>query len=206
MNNPLFEESDRMTNVAYYQLHLAKGSWLAAINIQGNLNEYSIDPSAAGYSTITTGTGTATTTSKILNQSFYPKYNFGLSLPLDIFSRIPANVKIARENYLIAQANKNERFREIKALVLTSYEDYLLSWQKLQIQTSITSDAYTNYQLAEDDFRKNVIKSDDYNKAYRNWIAEKLTQLELQRNLNVTKIELERYTGVSLDEILKENQ
>jgi outer membrane protein TolC len=115
-------------------------------------------------------------------------------------------VKIARENYLIAQANKNERFREIKALVLTSYEDYLLSWQKLQIQTSITSDAYTNYQLAEDDFRKNVIKSDDYNKAYRNWIAEKLTQLELQRNLNVTKIELERYTGVSLDEILKENQ
>jgi outer membrane protein TolC len=187
-------------------LHLAKGSWLAAINIQGNLNEYSIDPSAAGYSTITTGTGTATTTSKILNQSFYPKYNFGLSLPLDIFSRIPANVKIARENYLIAQANKNERFREIKALVLTSYEDYLLSWQKLQIQTSITSDAYTNYQLAEDDFRKNVIKSDDYNKAYRNWIAEKLTQLELQRNLNVTKIELERYTGVSLDEILKENQ
>lgn len=201
LNNPAYEVSDRLTNVAYYQLHLAKGNWLSTISAQGNINEYTINPSSAGYTTITTGT----TVSKIANQSYYPKYNFGLSLPFDIFTRNINNVKIARENYLIAQANKNDKFRQIKADVLTKYEDYLLAKQKLELQIQMTQDAYTNYQIAERDYRLNVIKAEDYSKAYKNWAGEQVTKLDLQRNLNVTKIDLEKIIGVKLEDVLREN-
>ena len=114
-------------------------------------------------------------------------------------------MKIARENYLIAQATKNDKFRELKALVLTRYEDYLLARQKIEFQIQITQEAYDNYKIAEDGYRRNLIKADDYSKAYRNWVTEQITKLDLQRNLNVTKIEVERVIGVKLDDVLKEN-
>ena len=191
MNNPAYEVSDRLTSVAYYQLHLAKGSWLSAIGFQFNANQYTL---AKQHDTGTTS-----------NPIYYPQYNLGIAIPFDIFTRNSNNVKIARENYLIAQANRNDKFRQIKADVLTKYEDYLLAKQKLELQIQMTQEAYTNYQIAERDYRLNVIKVEDYNKAYKNWAGEQVTKLELQRNLNVTKIDLEKIIGVKLDDVLREN-
>jgi outer membrane protein TolC len=194
MNNPAYEVSDRLTNVAYYQLHLAKGNWLSSISAQYNANDYTLFHNKA------------TTTNGVTTQPiYYPQYNFGLSLPFDIFTRNINNIKIAREQYLIAQANRNDKFRQIKADVLTKYEDYLLAKQKLELQIQMTEEAYTNYQIAERDYRQNVIKAEDYNKAYKNWAGEQVTKLDLQRNLNVTKIDLEKIIGVKLDDVIREN-
>ncbi|MBS1948959.1 MAG: TolC family protein [Bacteroidetes bacterium] len=189
LNNPAYEVTDRLTNVARYQIKLAKSSWFTSISAQYNANEYTLFPKTTSSS----------------NPIYYPRYNFGVGLPFDIFTRVPNNVKIARENYLIAEANKNDKFRQIKADVLTKYEDYLLSKQKLELQIAIAQDAYTSYILAEDNFKKNIIKADDLTKAYRNWVSEQVAKLDLQRNLNVAKIDLEKIIGVKLDDVLKEN-
>ena len=194
LNNPSYEITDRLTYVAMYQLHLAKGTWLAALSAQGNLNEFTIQSIA--------GTGSATTNSIA---SYFPKYNFGISIPFDIITRNSNNVKIARENVYIAQAQKNDKFRQVKAEVLTKYEDYLLAKQKLDLQSQMAQDAYSNYQVADRDYRLNVIKAEDYNKAYRTWADEQIKKLELQRNLNVTKIDIERLIGVKLDDVLRES-
>jgi outer membrane protein TolC len=193
LNNPSYEITDRLTYVAMYQLHLTKGNWLAALSAQGNLNEFTIQSIA--------GTGSSSTNAIA---SYFPKYNFGISIPFDIITRNSNNVKIARENVYIAQAQKNDKFRQIKADVLTKYEDFLLAKQKLDLQSQMAQDAYTNYQVAERDYRLNVIKAEDYNKAYRTWADEQIKKLELQRNLNVTKIEIERLIGVKLDDVLRE--
>ena len=193
MNNPAYEISDRQVNIAEYQVRLAKGTWLSAISAQGNINEFSINKSAAG------------STNGVSNPIYYPKYNFGISIPFDIISRNGNNVRIARENYLIAQANKNDKFRQIKADVLTKYEDYLLAKQKVGLQIEITQDAYTSYQLAERDYRQNVMKADDYSKYYKLWVGEQVTKLDLQRNLNVAKIDLEKIIGIRLEDVLREN-
>ena len=194
MNNPAYEISDRLSNVAAYQVRLAKGSWLASISAQGNINEFTINPKSAG-----------TGSNGVSNPIYYPRYNFGISIPFDIISRNSNNVKIAKENYLIAQANKNDKFRQIRADVLTKYEDYLLARQKLELQIEITQDAFTSYQVAESNFRKDIIKAEEFSKAYRNWVTEQVTKLDLQRNLNVTKIDLEKIIGVKLDDVLKEH-
>ncbi len=201
MNNPTYEISDRLANVAEYQLRIAKGSWLTALNAAGNINEFTINKSAAGSTVVTTSSGTTS----IPNQSYYPRYNFGLSIPFDMFTRIPNNVKIAKENYFIAQAQKNDRYRQIRAEVLTKYEDYLLANQKMEIQIQIAQDAYTNYQVIEKSYLQNNIKTDDLNRAYKQWAIEQIAKLDLQRNLNVSKIDLERIIGVKLDDVLKQN-
>ncbi len=191
MQNPTYEIADRRVSIASYQVKKAKGSWLSIITVQGNLNEFAFK-GAQTVNGITTNPST-----------YYPKYNIGASIPFDIFSSKKNDTKIAKENYGIAQAEKNQRFREIKALVLTKYEDYLLSQQKLEFQSQITQDARTSYLASEKDFQEGAIKQDDYNKSYRSYTDEKIRQAEYLRNYNVIKLELESMIGISMDELLK---
>ena len=196
LQNPNYEIADRRVSIASYQVKKAKGNWLSSVAIQGNLNEFALKGS-----TTTIGPGGIPVTTN--PSTFYPKYNFGVNIPFNIISDRNNEVKIAKENLSIAQAEKNQRFREIKAQVLTKYEDYLLLQQKLDFQSQVTQDARTAYLTAEKDFQEGAIKQDDYNKSYRNYTEEKVKQLEFQRNFNVIKLELESMIGISMDDLLK---
>ena len=192
LQNPNYEVADRKVAIASYQIKKAKGAWLAPVVLQGNLNQFSIEKQPASSSP--NGVNPA---------SFYPKYNIGASIPLDMFSARRNDVKIAKENLSIAQAEKNQRFREIKAEVLTKYEDYLLFQQKLDFQSQVTQDARTAYLASEKDFQEGAIKQEDYNKSYRGYTDEKIKQAEFLRNYNVIKLELEAMIGISMDDLLK---
>ncbi|HLX93372.1 MAG TPA: TolC family protein [Puia sp.] len=185
LQNPLYEIADHHVTIAEYNIRLAKTSWLAQIIVAGNLNEFSIDPKAAGTASV-----------------YYPRYNFGISIPLDIFSRSANNTKIAYEKYMIAQAERNDRFRMIKAEILTRYEDYVLSKQKLQFQYQITKNAFEAYSKAEIDFKNNLIKIEDLNAFNSKYIDEQIKRLELQRNYNMSKIEIEKLIVVKLDDVI----
>lgn len=193
MQNPNYEVADRKVAIAGYQVSKAKGSWLNAVAVQGNVNEFTLKGSKTDPVTgVTTNPG-----------AFYPKYNIGATIPLDMFSSKKNDIKIAKENLSIAQAEKNQRFREIKAEVLTKYEDYLLAQQKLEFQSQVTQDARTAYLAAEKDFQEGAIKQEDYNKSYRGYTEEKMKQAEFLRNYNVVKLDLEKMIGISMDELLK---
>jgi outer membrane protein TolC len=185
LQNPQYEIADHNLNIMIYNIHIAKSAWLGTFIAQGNENEFTIFKNSGGN-----------------NPIYYPLYNFGVSIPFDIFSKIPNNVKIAKENYLIAQATRNDKFRQIKAEVLTKYEDYLVAKQKLELQTQIRQDAYNLYKKAEKDFEDNTIKLDEFNRASGAWITAQMGELDYRRNLNVTKIELEKMIGVRLDDVL----
>ncbi len=194
MQNPNYEIADRKVAIAAYQVKKAKGSWLSIVGVQGNINEFSLK---GGTTDPVTGIKTPSP------GSFYPKYNIGASIPFDMFSAKKNDVRIAKENLSIAEAEKNQRFREIKAQVLTKYEDYLLCQQRLDGQSQVTQDARTAYLAAEKDFQEGAIKQEEYNKSYRSYTDEKIKQAEYIRNYNVIKLELESMIGISMDDLLK---
>jgi outer membrane protein TolC len=191
LQNPNYEIADRKVAIAAYQVKKAKGGWLSTIAVQGNLNEFAFK----GTSVVN---GVATNPS-----TYYPRYNIGANIPFSLFSDKRNDVKIAKENFSIAQAEKNQHFREIKVLVLSKYEDYLLAQQKLDFQSQVTQDARAAYLAAEKDFQEGAIKQDDYNKSYRNYTDEKIRQLEYIHNYNVIKLEMESVIGISMDELMK---
>lgn len=186
MQNPSYEIVDRLIAVSKYQVKKAKGSWLGVIGIQGNLNEFSITPPAGSAA----------------GSLYFPRYNIGVTIPLDIFSTKSNDIKIAKQNQGIAEAQKNQKFREIKARVLTKYEDYLMFKAKSEAQNQVTQDAYLVYMTAEKDFSDGFLKQDDYNKAVRLYQDEKIKALELTRNYNVVKIEMEEMIGVPVEYVL----
>jgi outer membrane protein TolC len=191
VQNPTYEMADHAANAAEYQVRIAKGNWLNIISASGNANEFTVNQ--------LTHTGNAAT-----QNIYYPKYNLGITVPMDIFSRQKNTVKIAKENYLIAEAQKNDRFRQIKADVLTKYEDYLLDKQMLDFQSQVAQDQFTLYKRSEKDFQDGIIKLEEFEKSYKGWVDEQTKKLLYQRNLNVIKLELERIIGVKLEDVLQQ--
>lgn len=190
LQNPKFEVADRSVNVANYQLSKAKGGWLGALSATGNLNELSLKQNSGG------GTGA-------VNQAtLFPRYNFSLNLPLDYFTSRANEVKIARENVYIANAEKNEQYRDIRKAVLSKYEDYLMHKEKLELITRMTQSEYTEYKLAEKDFADGLITPEVFKRAENSYYEQQMRKVELQRNFNVAKLELEQMIGVSIDDVL----
>lgn len=182
LQNPSFEIADRKVSIATYQLERTKGDWLNVITPNLNLNEFTIKP-------------------KTGNQ-FLPLWNVGITVPLNYYFTNKNNNRIARENLYIAEAEKNERYREVRARVLTRYEDYLMYKEMLELQSRVTTDAFLLWRQRENDFADNAIGIDEYNRVYGLYKEQQDRKLQAQRNLNVAKIDLEAMIGISIDELL----
>ena len=183
LQNPTYEVVDRQVNKSLYELKKAKGSWLSPLMATGNVNEFSInqDPNVP---------------------NFYPRYNFSVTVPLDLFSAKRNDVRIARENVLIAEAEKNQRYRQIRSEVLTAYEDYLMYKEMLDIQARLTQDQQTTLKTREKDFEDGLINAEEYNKYYATYSEQKGKLVEAVRNLNASKIALEAMIGIPLEQAL----
>jgi outer membrane protein TolC len=189
MQGPSYELMDHGTLVATYNIRLAKSAYLSLFSAQANVNEFTITgaPSQNG----------------VAIPYYYPKYNFSLNVPFDIFTRTTNTVKIAKQNYYMATAAKNEKFRDIKADILTKYENYLLAKQLVELQGKITQAEYATVKRAESDFGANLIKLDEVERAQKSYIGEQVKSLTLQKDLNLTKIEIEKIIGVKIEEVEK---
>ena len=129
--------------------------------------------------------------------------NFGVALPLGLLTTRSKDIDIAREGIGISIAQKNEHDRVLREVVLTKYEDYLLASELLKYQKQLYEDVHSDFLTIERDYAAAKIKVEEYNKAYRDDNTENTKLIILQRNLNVTILELERYIGVKLEDVLK---
>ncbi|MDI3318197.1 TolC family protein [Pinibacter soli] len=184
IQNPTYEVADRKVAIANQELSKTKNKILGQVVLSGNLNELSINPPKDGYNV------------------YYPRYNIGATLPLDLFITRSKEINIAKENLGIAQAERNERYRLIKAEVLTAYEDYLMAKQKVEFQSQITQDAFQEYKQQERDFSDGIIEQKEYNAGFKKWTEEQSRKIEMQRNLNVIKLNIEAMIGMPFDELL----
>jgi outer membrane protein TolC len=189
MQNPVYEMADHASLAASYQINIAKSAYLGLFSAQANVNEFTISQHKDASGAVI--------------PNYYPIYNFGVNIPFDIFTRTSNNVKIAKENFYMTTAAKNQKFREIKADVLTKYENYLLARQLVELQSRITQSEYATLKRAESDFAENLIKLDDVEKAQKSYISEQVRSLTLQRDLNLSKIEIEKVIGVKIEQVEK---
>ncbi len=186
MQNPVYEMADHAALAATYQIKIAKSAYLGLLSAQGNINEFTISKPTYNGTQI---------------PYYYPRYNLALNIPFDIFTRTTNTVKIAQENYYMAAAAKNQKFREIKADVLSKYENYLLAKQLVELQGQITQGEYATLKRAESDFSENLIKLDEVERVQKSYIMEQVKSLTLQKDLNLSKIEIEKVIGVPIEDV-----
>lgn len=163
----------------------ANWAWLNIFSAAYNINEFTINP-------------TEETKERAL---FYPRYNFGARLDLGKVVEYPADIKIAKEQVSIASATLNAQRISLRALVLRTYQTYLLAKETLELQIISTEDAFSRFSLSEQRFKNGEITLEQYNDALAAYNAGRRNQLEAEAKFNIEKINLEELIGIPLEEV-----
>ncbi len=189
--NKLVEEANKNVSVtrealneaeiAKYQLSASKIQWLNYVSITGNLNEFTLSPT------------------KYENQAtFYPRYNFSLSIPLGSFFTNAYNTKIARYNLSIAKDRQKFSAIQLRSDVLSKFEEYIQARELLKFQSVVLNDEETVHVLSEKKFKSNQISLEEFNNSSKSLFLEKSKIIELQKNYSIAKYELEALVGALL--------
>jgi outer membrane protein TolC len=185
-NHPTNEVLRRQLAIAQYEVRGGAANWLDMITIQGNLNEFNIDQRQNDENAVPT---------------FFPRYNFGLRIPLGIFITNSVNAKQNRELVSIAESELNAKKLEIRSVVLKAYNDYLYMEQVLKIQTQQFSDTESNFKLAEQRFKRGEITFDAYSTFQNNVNLSTIRLLDADRNFKNAKLDIEQLIGIRLEDV-----
>lgn len=163
----------------------ANWAWLDMFIASYNINEYTINPTEA-------------TRDRAL---FYPKYNLGAHLNLAKFVEVPMDIKIAKKEVEKMDATLNNQKISLRAIVLRTYQDYLLAKEILKIQTISTEEAFSRFSLSEQRFKNGEITLEQYNESVAIYNAGRKSKLEAETKFNIEKINLEELIGIPLEDV-----
>ena len=182
LQGPEAKALEHQNKINDYQLKSAQNQWLNLLALSANYNDQSF-------------TKTPTT------NYVYPKYFFGLTVPLGTILSKTA-VKSARESIEIGKNNQEILRRTIREQVLTAYKEYKAYNELISIQGELVNDVQAELVKAEEKFKNGTITIEAYNIAQKSNNSElaALINLKLQRDLK--KLEIEKMIGVRLETVL----
>ncbi|MGZ5287144.1 MAG: TolC family protein, partial [Flavisolibacter sp.] len=170
-----------------YQLRKARSSWLNLLSISGTFNEQTFakdDPS--GPTTYV-----------------FPRYNFGVSVPLGIIFSKGLDIKSAKAGVELSKNNQTQLVRNIKADILSKYRQYRNLEARILAQSLVVDDEEAIYLQMKEKFKNGQTSFELHNvasKSYNNEIEKKMN-LEMQKDL--LEFEIERIIGVELESIIR---
>lgn len=170
-------------NVARYETKAASAEWLNTVRVSGNLNEFNIDASDN------------------VRSQFFPRYNIGVIIPLGIFVSTPAYVKRGKEMEEIAAHNINSQKLAIRATVLKLYNEYLMYKDVFSIRTQELEETSTSFQVLEQRFKAGQEVYERYTAGLTLVNQVKIARVEAQTNFMNSKLSLEEYIGVKLEDV-----
>ncbi|MCW3465406.1 TolC family protein [Chitinophaga nivalis] len=188
MNNPRLKAARLERDKTVYELNKANANWLNYVTVGANLNEVSLRM----YK------GENNNTQNL----YYPLWNVGISVPLGSLISKPNDVKIARKNVELATQQQELLSRNVRAVVLSKYQNYLLKKELLTLQNEITEDDYAAFSQAEQKFSTGGITYDEYSISSKRYNAELVKKITLETDLSQAKLDLEEIIGIKLEEAL----
>lgn len=184
---PNYAQTLYQQKIFEYQLKKQRSSWLNLLTLSTTYNDQSFaKPSGGG------------TTAYV-----YPKFYFGISIPLGLIVANSTDVKITRQSELIAKSQQEELAKSIKASVLTNYKQYRANEKLLVIQNQAVDDEQANFLSIEQKFRSGTATLDAYNEASKKYNDEVVKAINLQLQQDLIKVELERLIGRKLEDVIK---
>jgi outer membrane protein TolC len=184
LQGPHYEAMGHLVNASKNQLSLARRAWFNLLAVSVNYNDQTFaKPSNVGY--------------------VYPKYYFGLTLPIGLFFTMGPQVRTARENVKVAQANQEESARNLRMEVLSKYRTYRNYEALILLQNTIVVDQQAALTQVEQKFRDGTASIDQFSLANKAFGEEKAKLLNLQLAQDLVRLDIERIIGASLDSVIK---
>ncbi len=185
--NPAIKVRDYERAKTVSELNKAGASWLNYVTASANLNAVTlkiVDQNALG------------------TQLYYPLWNVGINVPLGSLVGKGADVKIARRNLDIATAQQEMARRQITAMVLAKYRDYMKNRALLELQRESTDEDQAAFEQAEAKYSSSSITYEEYNLASKRYKDGQARIITLERDIAVSKLEVEEIIGVKLEDVI----
>lgn len=185
VNNYQIMMQKSRVNEMQYEVKKSKAAWLNNIAVTGNLNEANLKSSNTGGQNV-----------------FFPRYNFGLTLPLGTFFTKSNDTKIAKEKYNQEVYNLKGQLELLKKAIKVEYQNYLSNKYFIALHESVIQDEKVLLSVVEAKFSKNEVSLDAYTQSSKRYNDALIKKVELLKNLNTSKLELEGLLGMKLEEAL----
>jgi len=159
-------------------------TWLDMIRIQGNLNEFTMNPE------------------NFIRSQYFPRYNFSIAFTLGDFTSIPQQNRTKRVDAEVARLSVDSQRIYIKSEVLRRYNHYLSVRNRLEIQKKLESEIGVNLELARSKFTQGNETYDVLSGLVEKYYNLQLTTRELEEGLGEATLNLEEMIGVKLESVL----
>jgi outer membrane protein TolC len=184
-NNPTNRVVELEVTAAEYEHQAAKAGYLDVFSVMGNLNEFNLS------------------TDPVRRQAaaFWPRYNISAMFNIGQIARTSAQVKQTREMTKIKQEEIGVRKLELRAEVLTLYENYRMHLEVAKLQRELENNVYSSFLIAEDNFKNGEITLEEYNTFLKEINMERMRTITTENAYWTSKYELEKVLGISLEDI-----
>ena len=184
LQGPQYQSLGHKVNIAQSDLIRAKRSWLNLLAVSVNYNDQTFaKPVQGGY--------------------VYPKYFFGLTIPIGLFFSLGPQIQSARESLEVSKNAREETARDLKAEVLAKYKQYKNYRELILLENTIVVDQQAAFSQVEKKFKDGTATIEQYNLANKLYSDELTKKLNLQLSQDLIKLDIERLIGTNLENVTK---
>ena len=181
VNYPRVKKYDHKITEAKLGINKAKVAWFDGLT-------FAYTYASTASSTVPGNTATA---------GYQPGFFFNVG---NLLSK-PATIKIAKEELIIAQADKDEYDLTIDAVVKTRYFEYIEKLAILNLRTKSASEADNSLTQIRYKFENGIETFDNYSKVLVLYSVSSQNKIEAEGAVLIAKTALEEIIGTKLEDV-----
>ncbi|QJB31045.1 TolC family protein [Chitinophaga oryzae] len=188
LQNPDISQYAIKKEINKYEKNMAGSAWLSHFTAAGNLNEFTIKGNSNNN----------------VNANYYPRYNFGVMLPLGNLIKIPNDVKRVKAEGRLLDKQREAESIALKGKVLEAYEEYAANKKLFELHMPLMEDALQNFNQTEEKFRAGdpAVPLEIYKSTYSAYNGEMVKHIQLEKVLRQSKLILEALVGTTLENVM----
>jgi hypothetical protein len=172
------------SQIAESELKASKAAWLDRVLLQGNLNEFTIQPD------------------RYVRSQFFPRYNVSVGIRLGDFFTVPQTTKGRRANYEITRLAIDSQRLAVRTEVLKKYNHYLSVKEQLSIFKKLESETALNLGLMKTKFDRGEETYANYSLVIERHYEMIMQTKVLEESLEEAKLDLESMIQTPLESVL----
>jgi len=186
LQNVSYDVLTRQIAIARFKVTQTKNSWFDLLAFNANFNDQSFAHQSA--------TGNIT--------YVYPKFFYGVTIPIGTILSKGVQVRSAKEEVKIAEDNQITAALRIRTDILTKYKSWRLSNSLVLMERQVADDIHAAFLQTEKRFNDGSITIEAYSEASRNYSMEMTRLLTYQLDADTKKLAIEEVIGVRLESVL----
>jgi len=186
LQNVAYDAATRQVTIAQLNVRKEKNSWFDLLVLNAQFNDQSFKH-----------------TSTVGNVAYvYPKYFYGVAIPIGTILSKGGQVKAAKEQVKMAEDAQIEAALKIRTDVLTKYKSWRVANSLVLMERQVADDIHAAFLQTEKRFNDGSVTIEVYSESSRNYSMEMTKLLNAQLDADVKKLQIEEVIGVRLESVI----